>query len=170
MNILVLNGSPRIENTSAMVAAFKEGAEKAGHQVEEIQVGKMSIAGCKACQYCHTKGEGKCIQKDDMDLVYPSLLEADMLIIASPIYYLALTSQMSAALQRVFCVGKPPKVKKMGLLLSSGGPNTWDSAISEYKGIAKFYGAEDMGIITAFGEENKSEEKMNEIKAFAEKL
>ena len=49
MKIAVFNGSPRKENTSAMVRAFCEGAEAAGHQVEEYQVGRMKIAGCLGC-------------------------------------------------------------------------------------------------------------------------
>ena len=63
MKIAVLNGSPHVGNTSALVKAFMEGAQAAGHEVEEIQVGKMKIAGCLGCGYCHTKGEGKCVQK-----------------------------------------------------------------------------------------------------------
>ena len=66
MKITVLNGSPRVGNTSAMVDAFREGAEKGGHEVCVMHVGRMKINGCLDCEYCHTKGEGKCIQKDDM--------------------------------------------------------------------------------------------------------
>ena len=67
MNILVLNGSPRPNsNTSAMVEAFAQGARESGHQVEVVHVCQKKIAGCLACEYCHTKGSGRCIQQDDM--------------------------------------------------------------------------------------------------------
>ena len=56
MIIAVFNGSPRKENTAAMIQAFREGAEAAGHTVEEYHVGKMKIAGCLGCMYCKTKG------------------------------------------------------------------------------------------------------------------
>ena len=59
MKIAILNGSPRKANTSAMVQAFMEGAKAVGHEVEEYQVGKMKIAGCLGCEYCHTKGAGR---------------------------------------------------------------------------------------------------------------
>ena len=49
MKITVLNGSPRKENTSAMVEAFATAAKEAGHTVEVLQVGKMKIGGCLAC-------------------------------------------------------------------------------------------------------------------------
>ena len=120
MKITILNGSPRKENTEAMVNAFAEGAKEAGHEVEILHVGKMKIAGCMGCEYCHGKGEGKCIQKDDMEKVIPAYLDCDMVVYASPIYYFDMTAQILAAMQRVYCIGKPPKAKKAALLLSSG--------------------------------------------------
>ena len=84
MKIAVLNGSPRKENTSAMVDAFCEGAKAAGHQVDVYHVGKMSINGCLGCEYCHTKGNGKCVQKDDLEKIMPAYTDADMVVFASP--------------------------------------------------------------------------------------
>lgn len=67
MEILVLNGSPRPHgNTSAMIEAFVEGAKQSGHKVSVVNVCQKKIAGCLGCEYCHTKGNGTCIQKDDM--------------------------------------------------------------------------------------------------------
>ncbi len=169
MKITILNGSPRTENTAAMVEAFRQGAEAAGHEVEVLHVGRMKIGGCLACEYCHGKGEGKCIQKDDMEKVMPAYLESDMLVFASPIYYFSMTAQMEAALQRLYCIMKPAKATKAALLLSSGS-GMHDPAIAQYKTFTGFTGIQDMGIFTAAGEENKSEAKLAEIKAFAEKL
>ncbi len=169
MKITVLNGSPRVGNTAAMVEAFAEGAKAAGHEVEVLHVGKMKINGCLACEYCHGKGEGKCIQKDDMAKVMPAYMESDMIVAASPIYYSAPTSQLQAAVQRIYAIGKPAKATKSALLLSSmsGG---YDVAIAQYKALSAMFGLQDMGICTAAGEENKSEAKLAEIRAFAEKL
>ena len=170
MKIAVLNGSPRKENTSAMVQAFREGAEAAGHTVEEYQVGRMKIAGCLGCDYCHTKGNGQCVQKDDLDKIMPAYKEADMIVFASPIYYFTMTAQMEAAIQRVFCIGKPAKAKKAALLLSSASPGVYDSSIAQYKGYTAYTGIEDVGVITACDPENKSKAKMDEIREFAKKL
>ena len=170
MKIAILNGSPRKQNTTAMVDAFKEGAEKAGHEVEILHVGKMKIGGCLGCEYCHTKGEGKCIQKDDIDKLMPAYLNADMIVYATPIYYFDMTAQLAAAMQRVYAIGKPAKATKAAMLISSGSPNSGVGAINTYQNMVKFIGMEDMGIITAAGEENGSEEKLAEIRAFAEKL
>lgn len=170
MKIAVLNGSPKVGNTAAMVNAFAEGAKEAGHEVEILHVGKMKIGGCLGCEYCHTKGEGKCVQKDDMEQVMPAYLTADMVVYASPIYYFGMTAQISAAIQRVYAIGKPAKAAKAALLLSSASPSPYDGAIATYKGICAFTGIEDAGIITAAGDENGSEAKLAEIKAFAKSL
>ena len=152
-----------------MVNAFAEGAREAGHEVEILHVGKMKIAGCLGCEYCHGKGEGKCIQKDDMEKLMPAYLESDMVVFASPIYYFSMTAQLEAALQRVYCIGKPAKATKAALLLSSAS-GAYDAAITQYKAFTGFTGIEDMGVCTATGEENKSEAKLAEIRAFAKSL
>ena len=170
MKIAVFNGSPRKENTYAMIQAFREGAEAAGHEVEEYHVGKMKIAGCMGCMYCKTKGEGICIQKDDLEKIMPAYKEADMIVFASPIYYFTMTAQIEAAIQRVFCIGKPAKAKRTALLLSSGSPGVYDGAIAQMNGYCAYTGIELAGVITANGAENKSEAKMNEIREFAKSL
>lgn len=170
MKIAILNGSPRKENTAAMVDAFAEGAKEAGHEVEIIHVGRMNIAGCKGCEYCHTKGEGKCIQKDDMEKVIPAYLDSDMVVFASPVYYFGATAQLQAAIQRVYCIGKPAKAVKAALLLSSGSPNTGSGAVEMYKNMIKYMGIEDAGVCALAGEENKAADKLAEIRAFAASL
>ena len=170
MKIAVLNGSPRKGNTAAMIDAFVKGAEEAGHEVEVLHVGRMKIAGCLGCEYCHTKGEGKCVQKDDMEKVMPAYQTADMIVFASPIYYFGLTAQLCAAIQRVYAIGKPVKATKAALLLSSASPDVYAGATGTYKAYCAFTGLEDKGVITAAGAQNGSEAKLNEICAFAKAL
>lgn len=170
MKIAILNGSPRKENTAAMVEAFAEGAREAGHEVDILHVGKMKINGCLGCEFCHTKGEGKCVQKDDMEKVMPAYLESDMIVFATPIYYFDMTAQLSAAIQRVYCIGKPAKATKAAMLISSGSPGTCEGAIVSYKNMLAYMGIEDAGVCALAGEENKSEEKLAEIKNWAKSL
>ena len=170
MKITVLNGSPRKQNTAAMAEAFAEGARAAGHEVEVLQVGKMKINGCLACEYCHGKGAGQCVQKDDMEKVMPAYKDCDMIVFASPIYYFDMTAQLSAAIQRVYAIGKPTKATKAALLLSSASPNPFEGAIATYKSMIGYMGLEDAGIITAAGDENGSEAKLNAIRDFARAL
>ena len=171
VKILVLNGSPRNDsNSSAMIEAFKKGAEGNGNEVTVCDVAKMKIAGCLGCEYCHTKGEGQCVQKDDWEKVLPAYKDCDMIVFASPIYYFTLTAQMEAAIQRVYCIGQPAKATKAAMLLSSGSPGVYDGAMGQYKGYLAFTGIEDAGVITAVGDENKSEAKLAEVREFAKNL
>lgn len=172
MKIAILNGSPRKQNTAAMVEAFSEGAKAAGHEVEVLHVGKMQIAGCLGCEYCHGKGEGACIQKDDFaEKVLPAYLDADMVVFASAVYYFNITARMQAAIERVYCVGKPPKATRAALLLSSGsGGFVYDAPIAQFKGYTAYTGIENAGVLTATGAENKTEEKLEEIYQFAKNL
>jgi multimeric flavodoxin WrbA len=170
MKIAVFNGGPRKVNTEAMVQAFCEGARSAGHEVEEYHVGRMKIAGCLGCEYCHTKGNGTCIQKDDFEKILPAYKDADIIVFASPIYYFMMTAQIEAAIQRVYCIGKPTKAKKVALLLSSASPGVYDGAIAQMKAYMDYAGIQFAGVITAHGSENKSEHKMKEIREFAKAL
>lgn len=172
MNILVLNGSPRPNgNTAAMVAAFTEGATEKGHQVSVVNVCRKKIAGCLACEYCHTKGNGRCIQQDDMQEVYPVLEEAEMIVLASPVYYHSFTGQLQCAINRIYALDKPKHLKKAALILSSGSDNVYGGVVYEYQNsFLDYLKLEDMGVFTAFDKQNKSEEKLNELREFGRSL
>lgn len=171
MKILVLNGSPRANsNSSAMIEAFRQGAEEKGNEVTVVEVAKKKIAGCLGCEYCHTEGEGVCVQKDDMQEVYPILQEADAVVFASPIYYFGITGQMQCAISRFYAPMKPKKAGKTALMLTSGSPGVYDAAITQYKTMTGFLGMESLGIVTANGDENKSEAKLKECKELGEKF
>lgn len=172
MNILVLNGSPRPNgNTAAMVEAFVGGAKEAHHSVTVVPVCQKKIAGCLACEYCHTSGNGSCVQQDDMQEVYPLLEAADMIVLASPVYYHSFTGQLQCAINRIYALDKPKKLKKAALILSSGSDHVYCGAIYEYQNsFLNYLKLEDMGIYTAFDKQNKSEEKLEELRAFGASL
>lgn len=172
MEILVLNGSPRPHgNTSTMVEAFTDGAQQSGHKVRVVNVCQKKITGCLACEYCHTSGNGVCIQKDDMQEVYPLLEEAEMIVLASPIYYHSFTGQLQCAINRIYALDKPKNLKKAALFLSSGVDHVYCGAIYEYQNsFLNYLKLEDMGIFSAYGKQNKSEETLNEIREFGKAL
>ena len=171
MNILILQGSPRANgNTAWMAEEYKKAAESAGHQVTIVDVAKKKINGCLACEYCHTKGDGACIQKDDMQELYPLMNEAEVLVLAAPIYYFTLCAQIQAPVQRMYCVNKPAKVKKMALLMSSYSPNVYDGAIGEYRGICNYWQVENMGGVTAKVDEQKTDATRQKVIALVSKL
>jgi len=172
MNILVLNGSPRADgNTAAMVKAFVEGASENGHAVTVVDVCKKKIAGCLACEYCHTKGGGKCVQQDDMQDIYTILEEAEMIVLASPIYYHSFTGQLQCAINRIYALDKPKNLKRAALILSSGSDHVYCGAIYEYQNsFLNYLKLENMGIYSAYSKQNKSAEKLDELREFGRSL
>ena len=129
------------------------------------------IAGCLACEYCHTKGNGTCIQHDDMQEIYPLLQEAEMIVLASPIYYHSFTGQLQCAINRIYAIDKPKNLKKAALLLSSGSDHVYGGAIYEYQNsFLDYLKLEDMGIFTAYDKQNKSQETLNTIRSFGRSL
>ncbi|MCR5777241.1 MAG: flavodoxin family protein [Lachnospiraceae bacterium] len=166
MKIVILNGSPHpTGNTKALVDAFTNGAKSAGHEVVECPVGTMNIKGCLACEYCHTKGEGKCVQQDDMQKVYPELATADVVVLASSVHYFAVTGQLQSAIARFYAPGKP-KAQKYAMLISSASPNVYAGIEGQYKSMLGYFQAEDLGIKEVYGDANKSEATLAEIEAF----
>ncbi len=92
--VVVVHCSPRAKGNSSMLAdEFIRGAEEAGNQVTRMDVGRASIHGCMACEYCFSH-EGACVQDDDMQQLYPALREADVLVYATPMYFYNLPAQL----------------------------------------------------------------------------
>ena len=82
--IIILNGSPRANgNTSALTAQFKKGAEEAGNEVIEFHLSKMKIGGCLGCWHGGKDPVHPCVQRDDMEKIYPAYREADVVALAA---------------------------------------------------------------------------------------
>ena len=151
-----------------MVVGFGAGDDAAVHLVVVAFVCRIKINGCLACEYCHTKGNGICIQKDDMQEIYDLLKEAEMLVIASPIYYHGVSGQLKCVLDRFYSAAyprKPKNLKKVAMILSSGDADMYDGAMFSYQGdFLDYLGLEDMGIFTAHGPKNGLAAKLDELK------
>lgn len=158
MNILVLNGSPRKNgNTEIMADEFIRGAAEAGHTVTKLNVGSMDIHPCIACEVC-LNNDGKCFRQDDMMSVYSAVEESDMIVFASPIYWFSMTAQIKATIDRFYAyLLKGFRLKSSALLLNAhdGSPSVFDTSISNYKQIISYTGWEDKGIITVNGMDEK---------------
>ena len=176
MKLLILNGSPRPKgNTKQMIQAFCEGLASAGHEYDVFDVCRMNIHGCLACEYCHTRGQGQCAQKDDMQKIYEKLQEAEMLVIASPIYYHGLSGQLKCTIDHFYAAAypeRPAKLKKVAMFLSSGDPNMYDGALFSYRGdFLEYLKLEDMGVFTTSGyDPGVPEEKLEKLRRFGESL
>ncbi len=99
MKVLGIMGSPRIKgNTDLLLDEALSGAQSQGAEVEKIVVDRLNIAPCR--EYYGCLKDGNCVIRDDMDGIYPKLLEAEVIVIASPIFFYGLTSQVKALIDR----------------------------------------------------------------------
>lgn len=103
--IVILNGSPRkTGNTSALVTEFMKGAEESGNTLTEFFLDRMDIHGCKGCFGGHSSRECPCVQKDDMDKIYPAVRDCDVIVFATPLYYWNMSGQIRTAIDRLFAL------------------------------------------------------------------
>ncbi len=100
VKVLGLFGSPRREgNTDLLLEEMLKGAEEAGAQIERIVITELKFSPCIECHGCDETGE--CVLDDDMAKVYPKLLEAGWIILASPIFFYGVTAWTKALIDRV---------------------------------------------------------------------
>lgn len=119
MKILMINGSARKGNTYACVNAFAKGAKEA-NEVEILVADQLNISPCKGCEACGcTKG---CVAKDDSNLVVDKIVEADLIVFASPVYWWGITAQLKTVIDKCYCKGAYLKGKKIGLIVPGGAP------------------------------------------------
>ncbi len=105
-----------------------------------------------------------------MQELYPLMAEAEVLVLAAPIYYFTLCAQIQAPIQRMYCVNAPAKVKKMALLCSSYSPGVYDGATAEFRDICHYWHAENMGVVTAKIDEQKTDATKQKIVELVAKL
>lgn len=100
MKVLVINGSPRAKGNSDLLCdEFIRGAEEAGNQVKKISLREKEIFPCKACYACFRTGS--CVQKDDMAEILEKAEKADVLLLATPTYFLTMSGQMKVMIDRL---------------------------------------------------------------------
>jgi multimeric flavodoxin WrbA len=99
MRILAIMGSPRIKgNTDLLLNEAVKGAESQGAEVEKLIADKVKVAPCKENYHCLR--DGNCSIRDDMDDIYTKLLEVNGIIVASPIFFYGVTSQLKTIIDR----------------------------------------------------------------------
>ena len=159
-NIIILNGSPRRNgNTSALVEKFTQGARKAGHTVSEFFLGDMNIHGCKGCFAGHSSRPCPCVQKDDMDRIYPAMRTCDVVVLASPLYYWNFSGQLRTALDRLFALEEGGKNLlrgngKSSVLLMAAEGHGFDDAVVYYRHLTEHLRWNNLGHVLAGGNMN----------------
>lgn len=97
--VLIISGSPRKGGNSDLLCdRFREGAEAAGNTVEKVFLRSLKIGPCMACYGC--RGKGVCVQKDDMEELLDQMVKADVLVLATPVYFYSMDGQLKTMIDR----------------------------------------------------------------------
>lgn len=155
--IVILNGSPRKKgNTSTLAASFSEGAKSAGNEVTEFFLNGMEIHGCLGCFGGHSSKECPCVQKDDMSSIYPKVKEADVIVLASPLYYWTVSGQLKTAIDRLFALeeGDGQMLRghgKAGALLMAAEGNVFEDSLNYFNHLMDHLQWQNLGSVLAGG-------------------
>jgi len=162
-------GSPRIKgNTDLLLDEALRGAQSQGAEAEKLVVDKLNIAPCR--EYYHCLKDGNCSIRDDMDDIYPKLLDADRVIVASPIFFYGLTSQIKALIDRSQAIWARkyvlkqhlPESGRKGAFIAVGatrGEKLFDGSILTVKYFFKTIGVEYIDELLIPGVDKKGEIK-----------
>ncbi len=121
MNILVISSSPRKNgNSDVLCDRFIEGAQSSGHITEKIRLDEMNISPCKACNACVESH--KCIINDDMAAIAKKMIEADMIVLAVPVYFYSLCAQLKIMIDRCYARYTEMKNKKFVFIITAADP------------------------------------------------
>lgn len=104
--IVVLTGSPRQNgNSFAMTDAFIQAARQKGHTVTRFDAALNNVTGCRACERCFSAGSA-CVFNDDFNQIAPAILEADVVVFSTPVYWYTMSAQLKAVVDKLysFCV------------------------------------------------------------------
>lgn len=134
LKVLMINGSPRINgNTSVALDEMKKIFKNEGVEVETVQIGNKDIRGCIACHYC--KNHGKCAINDVVNELASKFEEADVLVIASPVYYASANGTLISCLDRLFYSTSFDKTMKVGASIACarrGGASATFDELNKY--------------------------------------
>ncbi len=152
-NVLILSSSPRKKgNSSALCDRFMEGASEASHQVEKVVLAEKKINYCTGCYAC--KKTGQCAQKDDMAQILDSMLAADVIVMATPVYFYTMCAQMKTVIDRTVARYTEVANKEFYFIVAAADSNkaAMERTIESFRGFTSCLpGAREKGIVLGTG-------------------
>ncbi len=153
MKIVVVTGSPHKAGTSALLAdKFIEGAESKGHEIYRFNAAFKNINPCIGCNACEM--DGPCIFKDDIEReLMPQLLNADLIVLVTPLYYYDMSAQLKTVVDRMHGRLRRFDGKKSILMATAWNSAGWtfDALKDHYDSLVQFMKWQDMGMVLAYG-------------------
>lgn len=159
MKVLAINSSPRKNgNCDLLCDQFLKGAAQAGHAVEKIRLAERDIRPCAACYSC---GNGhNCVQQDGMAEILEKVMEADVIVLATPVYFYSMAAQMKIFIDRCFTRYTEIKDKQFYFIITAADPqhSAAEETIAGLRGFLRcLSGAKEMGIIYGTGAWDKGD-------------
>ncbi|MCM1194067.1 MAG: flavodoxin family protein [Acetatifactor muris] len=153
MKVLVVSASPRSGgNSDVLCDQFLKGAAEAGHETEKISIGQKDIHPCMACYGC---GKTKaCVRKDDMGEIMEKLIGADVIVLATPVYFYSMSAQMKVFIDRCLPRYQEIRDKKFYYIVTAADPrhSAADETIAGLRGYLRCLpGAQEKDIIYGTG-------------------
>ncbi len=151
--VLILSGSPRIEGNSDLLCnEFAKGAKEAGHEVVKINVANRKVHPCIACYNC--KEKGICVFKDDMKEILQQMIDADVIVLASPVYFYSIDAQLKAVIDRTVARWLEVKNKEFYYIATCADEDrqSLETTLACFRGYADCVeGAKEMGVLYGTG-------------------
>jgi multimeric flavodoxin WrbA len=154
MKLTVITGSPHKKGTTALLAdQFVAGAQEAGHEVTRFDAAFEKVKPCLACEYC-VRHEGECVHRDAMNDLSKQLVETELIVFVTPLYYFGMSAQIKAVIDRFHASNaKIAGNKKAMLLAASYMADDWamEALAKMYESMLRFLAWEDAGKLLATG-------------------
>lgn len=107
--VLVISSSYRKKSNSRLLAdEVVRGAAQAGHDVRTVDISRLRIEPCRGCDACHAPKSKGCVIDDDMQALFPQILDADVLVLASPVYWFSFCGQLKQCIDRWYAIAAGP--------------------------------------------------------------
>ena len=120
-NIILISASPRKGGNSDLLCdAFMQGAQSAGHTAAKIRLAERNINDCTGCCTCIGKS-GQCVQKDDRNDIFKQVIDADVLVLATPVYFHGMNAQMKTFIDRICPVYSRVQNKEVYYIVAAAG-------------------------------------------------
>ena len=152
--VLILSGSPRKGgNSDILCDEFLRGAREAGNTVEKIRVAAKKVHPCSGCYYCREHG-GQCAHKDDMADILQKMIDADVLVLASPVYFYSIGAQLKAVIDRTVARWLEVRDKEFYYIVTMADEEktSADTTLACFRGYADCVeGAVEKGVIIGSG-------------------
>ncbi len=168
--LLVISASPRRGgNSDALCDEFIKGAKEAGNNVEKIFLKDKKINYCTGCGYCSSHGQSGCSQKDDMTEILDKMIDADAIVMATPVYFYAMNGQMKTFIDRV-CAKYTSVSNKDFYFIATAADSSKraiDVVLEEFRGFTRcLNGANEKGVCYGVGAWNIGD--INKTKVMSE--